>query len=83
MTTRRRKRYGITSAEWNERYPVGTPVRFQPVKGIDVFEETKTRSEAWDICDTPCVMIEGRSGGCAIDHMTVLGSPDSERGRDG
>jgi hypothetical protein len=34
--------------------------------------ETVTRSEAWDICGTTVCLIEGRSGGCAVDHMTVL-----------
>lgn len=68
---KRRKR-GLSAEEWNARHPVGTRVRFQSVKGIEEFEDTVTRSEAWELCGTPVVMIEGRSGGCAIDHMTVL-----------
>jgi hypothetical protein len=63
---------GPTVAEWNRDHPIGTRVLFQPVKGIDKFEETRTRSEAWEICGTPVVMIDGRSGGCALDHMTVM-----------
>lgn len=68
----RRRKPGLTADEWNHRHPVGTPVRFQPVLGIEEYETTATRSEAWELCGTAVVMIEGRSGGCAIDHMTVL-----------
>ena len=66
---------GMTAEQWNAAHPAGTRVRYQPVKGIEVFEETKTRSDAWEICGHACVMIEGRTGGSAIDHMTVL--PDA------
>jgi len=69
---RSRKKRGLTAEEWNSRYPAGTRVRFQPVRGVNEFEERVTRSEAWDLCGTPVVLLEGRGGGCAIDHMTAL-----------
>lgn len=74
----KQRKGGPTADDWNATHPVGTRVRYQPVKGIDVFEETTTRSEAWEVCGTPVVKIVGRAGGCALDHLTVLDGADHE-----
>lgn len=61
-----------TVDEWNERHPVGTPVDYQPVRNVHEWEHTKTRSAAWALGDgTPVVMVEGRSGGVALSHLSI------------
>lgn len=61
-----------TAAEFNLLYPVGTRVRFQPIAGDEVYEERETRSEAWELgSGEPVVMLTGRTGGCALAHITV------------
>ncbi|MBX9035050.1 hypothetical protein [Gordonibacter massiliensis (ex Traore et al. 2017)] len=30
------------------------------------------RSEPWDVCGTECVLLEGYSGGCALDGLTKV-----------
>lgn len=69
MRKRLKKASTFTAAEWNERYPVGTPVRFFPVLPGTDFEESKTRSEAWELGHgEPVVKIEGRAGGVCLSH---------------
>lgn len=61
-----------TAREWNAVHPVGTPVTYEPVLPpvADVVPvHTRTRSEAWDLCGTPVVMVEGRTGGVALAHL--------------
>lgn len=69
---RRRPKSRWTAEQWNAQYPVGTPVLFTPVLGQeDAFpkESRKTRSEAWELGHgEPVVMLEGRTGGCALSH---------------
>lgn len=63
----------INAAEaWNEKYPVGTPVIYEEVIGVTGEIHTKTRSGCWVASLKPIVMIEGKSGGCSIDHMKVI-----------
>ncbi|WP_313152086.1 hypothetical protein [Lacrimispora sp.] len=31
------------------------------------------RSEAWDLCGTECVLLEGYRGGYAVDGLTLIG----------
>lgn len=69
---RKQRKRGITAEEWNEKYPVGTRVRIESVRGDGAFEETATRSAAWDVCGAIVVLIEGRSGGCAVSHMEIV-----------
>lgn len=42
-----------------------------PVAGDEVYEFSKTRSAAWELCGTAVVKIEGRAGGVALDHLAV------------
>lgn len=63
----------ITAAEWNQRFPVGTPVRYHPIIGDKKFITSKTRSEAWELGDgTPVVKIEGRTGGVLLEAIDVI-----------
>lgn len=53
---------------WNEKCPVGTPVTVRRDDKSTL--ETVTRSEAWDLCGTPVVMVKGISGGYALERVT-------------
>lgn len=62
----------MTAEEWNRTHPVGTPVRYFPVKGSLKHTDTKTRSLAWTLdSGHAVVMIEGRAGGVSLDHLVV------------
>lgn len=37
----------VTANQWNDLYPVGTLVRYYPIKGEPEFDIATTRSEAW------------------------------------
>ena len=63
----------ITAVEWNQRFPVGTPVRYHPIIGDKEFITSKTRSEAWELGHgAPVVKIEGRTGGVALEAIDVI-----------
>jgi NTP pyrophosphatase (non-canonical NTP hydrolase) len=54
--------------EWNERYPIGTPVTLRLDDGSTV--DTTTRSEAWVLSsDRAVVKVEGRTGGYALERV--------------
>jgi hypothetical protein len=58
---------------WNAEHPVGTAVRFMPVRGRPEYEDTRTTSEAWALGSGDFVVkVEGRTGGVAVDHLTVI-----------
>jgi hypothetical protein len=57
---------------FNKKNPVGTPVRYWPGVKQGAGVESKTRSEAWDLCGSPSVMVEGYSGGIALTHVEVM-----------
>lgn len=59
--------------EWNQKYPIGTKVRYFPIREGQEFKDTKTRSEAWELGHGALVvMIEGKSGGVSLDHLIIL-----------
>lgn len=63
----------MTIKEWNEKYPIGTPVRYFPILHLDDFIDAKTRTEAWPLGHGAAVVsIEGRSGGMGLDHLQPL-----------
>lgn len=59
---------------WNHKNPVGTLVKYSSVIGVETQWDVvgKTRSEAWQVCGEAVVMIEGKSGGVSLRHLTVL-----------
>ena len=64
---------GMSAERFNERYPVGTAVRFYPTTNPSSYVETKTRSEAWLLGHgAVVVLIDGRSGGVLLSHLTVI-----------
>lgn len=63
----------LTSDQFNKLIGVGTPVRYYPVAGEPEFEDTRTRSVAWDLGNgMPVVKIEGRAGGVHVTHLELL-----------
>lgn len=53
-----------------ERYPVGTPILYYPIKGEPHFERSRIRSEPWALGSGHVVVkIEGRTGGVSVEHI--------------
>ncbi|MEU8623229.1 hypothetical protein [Streptomyces sp. NPDC048669] len=63
----------LSSAQWNARYPIGTPVKAYPgVYGEDGFT-TWTTSRAWTLGGhTPVAIVENYSGGIALTHLDPI-----------
>lgn len=62
-----------TQEQFNETYPIGTPVFYRPAAAIAAGIVTKTRSEAWTLGHgAVVVMVEGRSGGMSVDHLDLI-----------
>ena len=63
----------ISANEFNALYKEGTPVKYYPLSDEDNFEETKTRSIAWELGHgEPVVLVEGRTGGVALSHIEII-----------
>lgn len=59
----------MTPEQFNEKYPVGTPVHYKDDFGE--LHETTTRSEAWKLGHGDAVvMLQGRTGGVSLDRVT-------------
>jgi len=56
--------------EFNEWYPVGTPVLLRKDLGDQV--ATRVRSVAWDLCGTVVAKFEGISGGYDVSRVTAI-----------
>lgn len=52
--------------------PIGTPVRYWPGIRQGEGRESVTRTPVWDVCGTPCVTVEGYSGGIALTHIEII-----------
>lgn len=78
MTTTKKTPKPLTAEQWNEKHPVGAPVRYWPLRPTSSVlpVETKTRSAAWIVGKrTPVVMVEGVTGGVFLTHVDVLPEP--------
>jgi hypothetical protein len=63
----------MTSAkEFNVTHPIGTKVYYEPVLGHGHAHATATRSEAWEVCGSVIVMVNGVTGGVSIKHLTLI-----------
>ena len=60
------------AAEWNSRYPVGTPVRYWPGRRDGRSIEGRTDSGAWVVCGQAVVSVAGYPGGIALSHVEPL-----------
>lgn len=59
-------------ADWNARYPIGTPVHAYPGVRQGAGLVTRTRSKAWNVGGSPVVLVEGYAGGIALTHVDIL-----------
>ena len=66
----------MTADEFNAAYPVGTLVRYWPgMRYRHPGVESRTRTPAWTIADTPVVSVKGYPGGIALTHIEVVEDP--------
>lgn len=67
------------AADWNAKYPVGTPVSYTAYPHAEPFA-SKTRSEAWELGHgEPVVLIEGKTGGiCLFALKPYIGEATSQ-----
>ncbi|MCX5112173.1 hypothetical protein OOK13_40440 [Streptomyces sp. NBC_00378] len=64
----------MTADEWNERYPVGTPVLAYPGTRDDEPLDTVTRTPAWTLGHGAAVVsVEGEAGGIHLTHVDPMG----------
>lgn len=64
----------MSAYRFNAENPIGTPVRYFPIKGCSDSIVTKTRSEAWELGHGEVVVkVDGRSGGVCVSHLEILG----------
>lgn len=63
----------MTADQWNERHPVGTPVRAWPGSRDDSPMITRTRSIAWTLGHgVSVVSVAGHAGGIALTHIEPI-----------
>jgi hypothetical protein len=71
--------------------PVGTPVRYYPIRGQQDYFNSRIRSEAWRLDDGHVVvLIERKTGGVAINHLEIasgeekkaVGGRDQQKGKE-
>lgn len=63
----------MTAEEFNEKYPIGTKVRYYPIKKNTDFVETQTRTPAWTLgCGNAVVSVVGIAGGVWLEHVEIM-----------
>lgn len=68
------------AAYLGEALPIGTPVTYWPGLREGDGIKSVTRSNVWDVCGTPVVMVRGAAGGIALTHIERRDvTPDEER----
>lgn len=60
---------------WNCLVPVGSAVELE--NDLGELEKTKTRSEAWVLCNQPVVLVEGRSGGYLLYRLRPMAGKET------
>lgn len=67
----------LTAKQWNERYPVGTPVVAYPATRDGWSLVSQTRTPAWTLGHgTPVVSVEGYAGGICLTHVAPVAGTD-------
>ncbi len=75
---KRPKQKSLTELEaicivWNDRYPIGSEVKFHPVIGRDAHRVCKTKSNAYVLSGhTPVISLEGVPGCVALEACEVV-----------
>lgn len=65
----------LTAEEWNDQYPVGTPVHAWPGTRDAEPMWTTTRTPAWTLGHGAVVVsVVGATGGIALTHVDVRGT---------
>lgn len=63
----------LTAAQWNAKYPVGTPVTAYPGVRGESGLTTRTRSKAWTVHGhTPVALVEDHSGYIKLTHLDPI-----------
>lgn len=64
-------------ARWAAEHPIGTPVRYWPLRGADdEYIDVLTRSNPWRLGHGHAVvMIIGVAGGVSLDHVVKIAGP--------
>lgn len=63
----------LSAEEFNEKFPVGTIVRYYPIKGKPNRITCKTTTPAWELgSGTAVVTIESVSGGVCLSHIEIV-----------
>jgi len=70
----------VTIKEWNEKYPLGTKVRYFPIKDVlHDYQDYITDSLAFDDSSkTPVIFLKGKSGYVSLAHVTPLDKPEED-----
>ena len=64
---------GMTANEFNERFPIGTPVDYTPILGGTERKRTRIRSGAWPLGHGDVVvLVEGVIGGVTIEALHLV-----------
>ncbi|KPM98742.1 hypothetical protein AOG25_07975 [Vibrio alginolyticus] len=59
----------ISIEEANKAFPIGTKVRYYSTAGLPNYTKTTIRSEAWDLCGSTVMKVEGIAGGVCVTHL--------------
>lgn len=63
----------ITAEEFNEKFPVGTPIKYYLIKGRPEFKTGRTTTPAWTLGHgEPVVTTDIMGGGLCLTHIEVL-----------
>lgn len=63
----------MNAEQFNKKYPVGTMVRYYPIKGDPQCVETQTRTPAWTLGHGEAVVsVIGIAGGVSLEHVEIV-----------
>lgn len=67
------KLHGITAAEFDKKYPIGSTFKYFPSINNPEFREVESRSPAWALGHGAVVVsVEGCAGCLAVEHMEAI-----------
>lgn len=72
LEANRQARAEREAADWNERHPAGTPVRYWPGAREGEGRQGVTRDEASTLCGIAVVWIKGHAGCVALSHVEAI-----------
>jgi len=60
----------MTEDQWNKAFEVGQTIELTEDDGSITY--TVTRSYAWDLCGTPVIKVDGKTGGYMLDRIRAV-----------